>query len=190
MFLFVWYLAWKPTAVRVVPAFASAVVGSINPTPHAALCTKTARVFGLTRDPAPMATNMDTATSKVPEADSSASAGSDTGSGPRPLEEPSDAAAPSSHISGVALALTIFALCIATLCVALDNTIIATAIPRISDEFRALQDIGWYGSGMCARVLHGPCPKQCCANSFFSTAYLLTTCCEFAMPMWWLRKRC
>lgn len=36
---------------------------------------------------------------------------------------------------------------------ALDNTIIATAIPRITDQFKALNDVGWYGS-----------------------AYLLTTC--------------
>ena len=27
-----------------------------------------------------------------------------------------------------------------------DNTIIATAIPRITDHFGALDDIGWYGS--------------------------------------------
>ena len=43
--------------------------------------------------------------------------------------------------------------CIAVFCVALDNTIIATAIPRITDQFQALDDVGWYGS-----------------------AYLLTTC--------------
>ncbi|OJD23946.1 hypothetical protein ACJ73_04698 [Blastomyces percursus] len=30
--------------------------------------------------------------------------------------------------------------------VALNRTIIATAIPRISDDFKALDDIGWYGS--------------------------------------------
>ncbi|KAH8589817.1 putative MFS multidrug transporter [Bisporella sp. PMI_857] len=35
---------------------------------------------------------------------------------------------------------------LAVLCVALDNTIIATAIPKISDEFEALSDVGWYGS--------------------------------------------
>ena len=34
-----------------------------------------------------------------------------------------------------------------------DNTIIATAIPRITDQFKAIDDVGWYGS-----------------------AYLLTTC--------------
>ncbi|KIW72513.1 hypothetical protein PV04_00698 [Phialophora macrospora] len=30
--------------------------------------------------------------------------------------------------------------------VALDRTIIATAIPRITDDFNSIQDIGWYGS--------------------------------------------
>ena len=28
-----------------------------------------------------------------------------------------------------------------------DNTIIATAIPKITDHFEALDDVGWYGSG-------------------------------------------
>ena len=28
-----------------------------------------------------------------------------------------------------------------------DNTIIATAIPKITDHFQALDDVGWYGSG-------------------------------------------
>ncbi|CAD0086465.1 unnamed protein product, partial [Aureobasidium vineae] len=39
----------------------------------------------------------------------------------------------------IALALSVF-------CVALDNTIIATAVPRITDDFKAIKDIGWYGS--------------------------------------------
>ena len=55
--------------------------------------------------------------------------------------------------SGVKLAVIIVALCLAVFLVALDNTIIATCIPRITDVFHALDDIGWYGS-----------------------AYLLTTC--------------
>ncbi|EYB27211.1 hypothetical protein FG05_35291 [Fusarium graminearum] len=38
------------------------------------------------------------------------------------------------------------ALCIAIFCVALDNTIIATAIPHIAREFNSLDQIGWYGS--------------------------------------------
>jgi MFS family permease len=42
------------------------------------------------------------------------------------------------------LALITIALCLAVFCMALDNTIIATAIPRITDQFHALSDIGWY----------------------------------------------
>lgn len=39
----------------------------------------------------------------------------------------------------LALALSIFL-------VSLDMTIIATAIPRITDEFHSLNDVGWYGT--------------------------------------------
>ncbi|EXK78205.1 hypothetical protein FOQG_17101 [Fusarium oxysporum f. sp. raphani 54005] len=56
-------------------------------------------------------------------------------------------------LSGWKLTLVMIGLCSAVFCMALDNTIIATAIPRITDEFHALDDLGWYGS-----------------------AYLLTTC--------------
>lgn len=31
--------------------------------------------------------------------------------------------------------------------VALDRTILATAVPRITDDFNSLGDVGWYGSG-------------------------------------------
>ncbi|KUJ08399.1 putative efflux pump antibiotic resistance protein [Mollisia scopiformis] len=58
-----------------------------------------------------------------------------------------------AYPTGLKIFLIVFALSLAVFCVALDNTIIATAIPRITDEFHALQNIGWYGS-----------------------AYLLTTC--------------
>ncbi|CRG91957.1 Putative HC-toxin efflux carrier TOXA [Talaromyces islandicus] len=51
------------------------------------------------------------------------------------------------------LALITIALCLSVFCMALDNTIIATAIPRITDQFHAVDDVGWYGA-----------------------AYLLTTC--------------
>ena len=54
---------------------------------------------------------------------------------------------------GVKLAIIIASLCLSVFLMALDNTIIATAIPKITDHFKALDDVGWYGS-----------------------AYLLTTC--------------
>ena len=57
------------------------------------------------------------------------------------------------HPSGFKLAIIMVGLCLAVFLVALDKTIIATCIPRITDAFHALDDIGWYGS-----------------------AYLLTTC--------------
>jgi hypothetical protein len=47
---------------------------------------------------------------------------------------------------GLRLVLILLALCCAVFLVALDQTIIATAIPRITDQFNSISDIGWYGS--------------------------------------------
>ncbi|KAJ7082694.1 major facilitator superfamily domain-containing protein [Mycena belliarum] len=47
---------------------------------------------------------------------------------------------------GIKLLLVTIALCLSVFLVALDNTIIATAIPKITDQFQSLDDIGWYGS--------------------------------------------
>lgn len=44
------------------------------------------------------------------------------------------------------LAVITLALCLSVFCMALDNTIIATAIPRITDQFNSVGDVGWYGS--------------------------------------------
>ena len=52
----------------------------------------------------------------------------------------------SKYPSGTKLALLTFGLAMATFVIALDNTIIATAIPRITTDFNALNDVGWYGS--------------------------------------------
>ncbi|KAI5119573.1 hypothetical protein M0805_006458 [Coniferiporia weirii] len=48
--------------------------------------------------------------------------------------------------SGPALALLTVGLCLVIFVVALDNTIIATAIPTITTVFDSLDDVGWYGS--------------------------------------------
>lgn len=42
--------------------------------------------------------------------------------------------------------LTLLANFLAVFLVALDRTIVATAIPQITDEYHSLGDIGWYGS--------------------------------------------
>jgi hypothetical protein len=47
---------------------------------------------------------------------------------------------------GVKLALISLALCLSVFLMALDNSIIATAIPKITDQFHSLDDVGWYGS--------------------------------------------
>ncbi|CAK5276777.1 unnamed protein product [Mycena citricolor] len=66
------------------------------------------------------------------------------------LDEPSspenEIAAAAEHPEGLKLALITLALCLAIFLVALDNTIIATAIPKITDDFNSLADVGWYGS--------------------------------------------
>ncbi|KAL2039379.1 hypothetical protein N7G274_008047 [Stereocaulon virgatum] len=47
---------------------------------------------------------------------------------------------------GFKLALVVIALILSIFLVSLDMTIVATAIPRITDEFHSLNDVGWYGS--------------------------------------------
>ncbi|KAJ7834161.1 DHA14-like major facilitator [Mycena leptocephala] len=63
---------------------------------------------------------------------------------------PSDKRVPSpveDHLPhGAKLAVLILALGLSVFLVALDNTIIVTAIPKITDEFTSLDDVGWYGS--------------------------------------------
>lgn len=81
-------------------------------------------------------------------------------SNPQPLHDESKPAAPPIHKGNgdengeelveypnkVKLALITLALCLSVFLVALDQTIIATAIPRITDQFKALEDVAWYGS--------------------------------------------
>ncbi|KAF1953297.1 MFS transporter [Byssothecium circinans] len=58
-------------------------------------------------------------------------------------EEPEDE---SKYLSGVKLGILSLGLCLTTFIIALDNTIIATAIPKITTVFNSLGDVGWYGS--------------------------------------------
>lgn len=52
----------------------------------------------------------------------------------------------SDYMTGSKLYLLTFGLFLAIFVVALDNTIISTAIPRITTVFDSLDDVGWYGS--------------------------------------------
>ncbi|KAI1384991.1 putative efflux pump [Hypoxylon trugodes] len=48
--------------------------------------------------------------------------------------------------TGAKLVLIALALCLSVFLMALDNSIITTAIPKITDAFHSLPDVGWYGS--------------------------------------------
>jgi hypothetical protein len=70
----------------------------------------------------------------------------DQGSEKADLEKPSFTGDTSQHVTGLKLVTLVIALCLAVFLVALDQTIIATAIPKITDHFDSISDIGWYGS--------------------------------------------
>jgi hypothetical protein len=59
------------------------------------------------------------------------------------VEEPEDH---SKYLTGFKLWILTLGLCLTTFVIALDNTIIATAIPKITTVFNSLEDVGWYGS--------------------------------------------
>ncbi|KAK0707081.1 major facilitator superfamily domain-containing protein [Lasiosphaeria miniovina] len=69
------------------------------------------------------------------------------GDGPDAAGPADAAAAPvDDYPAGFALAFIVVALAMSMFLVALDMTIIATAVPKITDEFHSLEDIAWYGS--------------------------------------------
>ncbi|KAH0842268.1 hypothetical protein AYO21_00113 [Fonsecaea monophora] len=51
-----------------------------------------------------------------------------------------------AYATGVKLMLIVISLQLTNFCIAIDNTVIATAIPRITDHFKSLSDVGWYAS--------------------------------------------
>lgn len=63
----------------------------------------------------------------------------------KPDEETFETKIP-NYPQGIKLITIILALCFAVFLVALDQTIISTAIPRITTRFQSVDDIGWYSS--------------------------------------------
>jgi MFS family permease len=57
------------------------------------------------------------------------------------------------------LAFVVVALVLSVFLVALDMTIVATAIPKITDEFQRLDEVSWYGSAffMCVAAFQSTC---------------------------------
>lgn len=77
--------------------------------------------------------------------------------------------------TGLKLGLIVLALCLAVFLVALDQTIIGTAIPKITDEFQSLQDVGWYGAAymltLCSfQLIYGK------IYTWFSLKWTFLTC--------------
>ncbi|RFU31415.1 hypothetical protein B7463_g4900, partial [Scytalidium lignicola] len=62
--------------------------------------------------------------------------------------DPDDAKAdePDEYPTGARLIFIVLALVLSIFLVSLDLTIVATAIPKITDEFNGLQDVSWYSS--------------------------------------------
>ncbi len=67
----------------------------------------------------------------------------------------------SEYPTGARLAIISVALCLSVFLMALDNSIIATAIPKITDQFHSLDDVGWYGSGASSSLCSFGCVCVC-----------------------------
>ena len=70
---------------------------------------------------------------------------------PERLETPSRTVT-SDYPHAFKLTFIVVALVLSIFLVSLDMTIVATAIPRITDEFHSLDQVGWYGSAFFLTV--------------------------------------
>jgi len=62
------------------------------------------------------------------------------------VEVPNAPACEEQYPTGLRFVLITVGLILSIFLAALDTTIISTAIPKITDHFGAVQDVGWYGS--------------------------------------------
>lgn len=89
-----------------------------------------------------------TAPSKAPDVASEKGSDENTTNGEDERQEKSnqDAAEPDEYPTGARLVFIVLALVLSIFLVSLDLTIVATAIPKITGEFRGLDDISWYSA--------------------------------------------
>ncbi|KAF4540686.1 MFS toxin efflux pump [Lasiodiplodia theobromae] len=64
------------------------------------------------------------------------------------------------YVQGFRLVCLIVGLILAVFCLGLDRTILATAVPKITNEFNSLEDVAWYGSSFalttcCFQLIFG-----------------------------------
>ncbi|CAG8908836.1 unnamed protein product [Penicillium egyptiacum] len=64
----------------------------------------------------------------------------------RTTQEVQEAESTSKYVKFSSVLLLSIVLCLATFCVAVDNTIISTAVPRITHDFHSIDDVGWYAA--------------------------------------------
>ncbi|KAL2826227.1 major facilitator superfamily domain-containing protein [Aspergillus cavernicola] len=72
--------------------------------------------------------------------------GQDATTSSRSQKEATEIRNDARYTSPFKIAAVMSGLCLATFCMALDNTILATAIPKITAEFNSMNEMGWYVS--------------------------------------------
>ncbi|KAK4142509.1 major facilitator superfamily domain-containing protein [Dichotomopilus funicola] len=104
-----------------------------------------------TRAASPTGDDETTATKeKVVETSEKAASAKDVEAGA--VKESGDEGEEIEYPTGLAFTFIIVALVLSIFLVSLDMTIVATAIPRITDEFKGLEDVAWYGSAFFMTV--------------------------------------
>lgn len=70
------------------------------------------------------------------------------------------------HVTGIKLWLMLASVTLVAFLMLLDMSIIVTAIPKITDEFHSLTDVGWYGSAflLAKYVSVSRCTKRSCSH--------------------------
>lgn len=89
-------------------------------------------------DKTPLSEERATETSKPPSTDLEVPS--------QKMETAAPAAPAAPGIAGTKLFLLLGSLTLASFLIFLDSSIVSTAVPKITDEFHSLTDVGWYGS--------------------------------------------